>query len=377
MASNFRDTYTQASFGGCEFEFISTNDRRGNRLSLHEYPQRDTPFAEGMGRSARVFRITGAVRGDDHVARSAEIIEKCECGDTQTLVHPLYGQYEVKCASVSVDNDYLRARETLLSFEFYEAGEFIYPRLLSTSVSTVSGTVPSFTQSVFIGFNLGQSDAGLTLFTRALGQLIRLLYARHISWGGESVLIDNDLLNLTNTPDQFTQDDFSDVIRRAIEGLYLYAKTPQDALTALFEIMQTKAPLGSTECDYALQTRLMATGYAAQAALNNGFETPSQALGQMSCLIDNLEGDQELISAKCLDGLFGQTLDLIATISADFRRAALGLPPVITRALCGRLPSLVAAYETFGNLDTFDAFEKLNARKESMFYPSSVFYQAQ
>ena len=378
MASNVRQTYQQASFGGLDFDFISTSDQRGNRLAAHEYPERDVPFVEGLGRKLRVFRITGAVRGDDHVRRSSELIEKCECGDVQTLVHPLYGEYEVKCSSVTVENDYLRARETVLSFEFYEAGEFIFPQLAAQAgLATQSGLV-GYTGAVFNGVSLGDAtNDALFLFVQGLATELRRSFTRNIVWNDASVDIDGLLLQMESTPAQFTGDAFSIVARRAVEGIYAQATSPDAAASALCELMDYGLGEGQPIEAYALQFRLMVIGWAAAAALDAGYTNPSQALSFMECVIGKLERDGELAASLCFDDVYSQTLGMISSVSRDFRTVAVGLPPVLTRALCSSLPSLVAAYEVFGNIDTLDDFTSLNARGHSFSMPKDVLYQAQ
>jgi prophage DNA circulation protein len=46
---------------------VDANSRTsGRRVVLHEFPKRDTPYAEDMGRSARRFPVTGYVIGPDY-----------------------------------------------------------------------------------------------------------------------------------------------------------------------------------------------------------------------------------------------------------------------------------------------------------------------
>ena len=378
MASNVRETYTQASIAGCEFDIISTSDERGNRLAVHEYPERDTPFVESLGRRLRVFRISAAVRGDDHIRLSKEIIDKCECGDILPLVHPFYGDYEVKCASVTVENDNLRARETILSFEFYEAGEFVYPSLGSQAGRATQSVVVNYTNTVFNTLTLtGSNLPSVFSFVKDIATVMRGIYSRSILWGDATVDIDGLLLQMEATPAQFTDESFSDIMRQAIEGLYANAISGAASVSALCELLNYGVGLAAPVNEYALKVRLMVIGWAATAALDEGYTNPSEALSFMECLIGILERDGALAASLCYDDIYAETLGLISTISQDFRALSLGLPPVITRKLCGSLPSLVAAYEVFGNLDTHDDFVSLNSSRSCFFMPENVLYQAQ
>jgi prophage DNA circulation protein len=55
-----------ASFRMAPFHVDANSPTSGRRVVLHEFPKRDTPYAEDMGRSARRFPVTGYVIGPDY-----------------------------------------------------------------------------------------------------------------------------------------------------------------------------------------------------------------------------------------------------------------------------------------------------------------------
>jgi prophage DNA circulation protein len=55
-----------ASFRMAPFHVDANSRTSGRRIVLHEFPKRDTPYAEDMGRSARRFPVTGYVIGPDY-----------------------------------------------------------------------------------------------------------------------------------------------------------------------------------------------------------------------------------------------------------------------------------------------------------------------
>jgi prophage DNA circulation protein len=55
-----------ASFRMAPFHVDANSRTSGRRVVLHEFPKRDTPYAEDMGRSARRFPVTGYVIGPDY-----------------------------------------------------------------------------------------------------------------------------------------------------------------------------------------------------------------------------------------------------------------------------------------------------------------------
>jgi prophage DNA circulation protein len=53
----FRDAWVPASFRGAAF-FVESNSRdSGRRIITHEFPKKDLPYSEDMGRKAKIFSI--------------------------------------------------------------------------------------------------------------------------------------------------------------------------------------------------------------------------------------------------------------------------------------------------------------------------------
>lgn len=100
--SDFIDTLQQASFRGVPFGVSGAESRHGRRLAVHEYPKRDKPWAEDMGRSTRPFVITGFLITDSMVYGGGSLASQyramagaAETEGTGTLVHPILGNFEV------------------------------------------------------------------------------------------------------------------------------------------------------------------------------------------------------------------------------------------------------------------------------------------
>src|SRR5436305_959267 len=65
--SQWIDSLQQASFRGIPFGVLSGAGRFGRRLALHEYPNRDKPWPEDMGRATRRIALTGFLISDSAV----------------------------------------------------------------------------------------------------------------------------------------------------------------------------------------------------------------------------------------------------------------------------------------------------------------------
>jgi len=63
---------------------------------LHEFPFRDIPQGEDLGRAARGFNITALFVGDTAVERAKQLIDVLESPDAGMLVHPWHGSHLVQ-----------------------------------------------------------------------------------------------------------------------------------------------------------------------------------------------------------------------------------------------------------------------------------------
>jgi len=85
------DNLLPAFFRGVPF-YVERDDLIvGRRVQLHEYPQRDKPYAEDLGRAARKFTITGYVIGPGYMTIRDLLLGALEAPGPGCLVHPHYG----------------------------------------------------------------------------------------------------------------------------------------------------------------------------------------------------------------------------------------------------------------------------------------------
>lgn len=118
----------RAVWRGLPFDVTSKSGAVGRRLVIEEYPLRDTPSAEDLGRKARRFSISGHIVGDDYAQRRDAILAASERAGSGTLIHPDFGRITVVCESL----DYSESLDggiglVDLSFVFLEAGELRFP----------------------------------------------------------------------------------------------------------------------------------------------------------------------------------------------------------------------------------------------------------
>ncbi|HEX7821039.1 MAG TPA: DNA circularization N-terminal domain-containing protein [Sphingobium sp.] len=118
---SWRDTYQQGSFRGVEFATISHNMTGGRRVETHEFPGRDEPIAEDLGRKARQFSIECFIVGRDYYADRDMLIDALEAEGPATLIHPWHGSRWVSVLDFSIGEDQAGGYASF-SITFGEAG---------------------------------------------------------------------------------------------------------------------------------------------------------------------------------------------------------------------------------------------------------------
>lgn len=163
---SWMDNLQDASFRGVPFKVDQDEATLGRRVQVHEYPNRDKPWAEDLGRATRRFSVQAYLIGDDFFTQRNRLIEEIEKPGSGTLVHPYYGEMTVTVTDeVRVSHTRDEGRMCRVSFSFVEAGELSFPAAgLATSVklATSGALVGDALASVFGEFTLD----GLPDFTQ-------------------------------------------------------------------------------------------------------------------------------------------------------------------------------------------------------------------
>src|SRR6059058_5762319 len=77
-----------ASYNGVTFHVETGMRAGGRRIALHEFPKRDTPYAEDMGRKAKRFTVSAYVIGPDFEDQRDALIAQFEREGSGRLVLP-------------------------------------------------------------------------------------------------------------------------------------------------------------------------------------------------------------------------------------------------------------------------------------------------
>jgi prophage DNA circulation protein len=162
----------QASFRGVPFAVTSITNRFGRRNAIHEYPFRDEPWIEDLGKSSRRFQISGFIVGDDVIAQRSRMIDAVEAPGDGTLVHPTLGRIQVALINFSADED-IRGRVFRFTFDFIRQGQRLYPSATPSGTDAVGDAAAATNTSAAAAFAqrvVGQLSNGAAIVDQVVSQ---------------------------------------------------------------------------------------------------------------------------------------------------------------------------------------------------------------
>lgn len=124
----WRDDYRPGTFRGVPFHLKSSSSTGGRRTVLNEFPLRDTPMTEDMGRRARQFNLSLTLIGPDYMAQRDRLIAALETAGPGTLVHPFRGELQVAVlGDYSCEESTEQGGLARISVTFVESGGELRP----------------------------------------------------------------------------------------------------------------------------------------------------------------------------------------------------------------------------------------------------------
>lgn len=117
---SWRDQYRQGSWRGISFTTYEQELSGGRRGQTHEFPQRDVPWREDLGKLGRTITIECFVAGDDYYGARDALIDACEKEGPGTLVYPTRGEMTLALISYSCSESSVSGGIAEFSLEFVE-----------------------------------------------------------------------------------------------------------------------------------------------------------------------------------------------------------------------------------------------------------------
>jgi prophage DNA circulation protein len=122
----WRSKLQPASFRGATFHVETDGISSGRRIALHEYPKRNTPYAEDMGKLAQRHTVEGYMIMSpsklDFTGDRDALIKALEADGPATLIHPSMGTMQVMAGPYTVNETREKGGMCTFHMTFIEAG---------------------------------------------------------------------------------------------------------------------------------------------------------------------------------------------------------------------------------------------------------------
>jgi prophage DNA circulation protein len=377
---SWRDQLQRASFRGVPFYVSTADTEEGRRGVLHEYPLRNEPFVEDMGRKAGEFSLEAIILGEDYFKARDALRDALKQNGPGELVHPTLGRMQVALTAP------FRFVEALVddrgvvrfSLRFTETAENTQPAADTNTAAVVDAQadvtaeqcaadfadafgvegVPEF---VAVDAMALLSDATAAIEAARAGVMPDLTVVGEFL--GEVSRFSSSISSLILAPRTLAEQ-----VLGLASGLRNAVLRPINAFTSLakffgYESKRPRPP--ATTPTRRVQTanrtaieslvRRAAVIEAARASARLDFKAPvtpgaqrityQQAIAIREQLADALEDEAATASVA----VFNALMDLRAAVVRDITARGADLPRLVTISMPATLPALVVAYRSFGD----------------------------
>jgi len=380
------DNFRQAKFRNAEFYVPSAENRGGRRGVVHEFPKRDEPYVEDMGKKAKSFEIEAYVLGEDYFTARNALVEALDAPGVGKLVHPYLGTLDVFCTNYSFRETVTETRMARFTLSFVQAGRLKFPSTtidttadVSLKKATALDKVKSALAKVYniasVPYSVSQNvistiDQGLSVIDDAKKSVAAFSAFRRD--------IDNIRGKITQLAFDVTDlaQEFTDVITFGTNETDEFSASADNAREQ-FREMRTMFSFSPNDIIISNDPAVMFAEFIQQNALIN-------ALGLMSIInFDSLEEasefrkivfdkvEQVLLNLKD-DELYIALIDLQTAVSTDLDVRARELPRLAELMLNASLPAIMVSHDIYGNIREEQDILKRNKVAHPLFVQGGV-----
>lgn len=371
---SWRDRYLPATFRGVPFYVDTADTTVGRRTHNHEYPMRDMPYIEDLGRKGREFNVSGYVIGDDYDLARDQLIKATEEFGPGELVHPYKGSLLVNCTALNIRESKDEGGMCRLTFTFVESGEQRSPTSVidrATSVGFAADSVIGFAISDFVD-NLIVSGVPEFVRTAAEEQVTSLLNVLdNISVVGASV---EALADYKNTIADLVENVGTKILDKLDMGTTLASLIGQageignKAIEQLMNISLQPVPTNGTpptsNQQIAQNNRSAVVAFQSQVSIAEAarvlqakvFSTYEDAISIRNIVTTQMDNVASIANDNLYTSLQGLRAEIIESVPSPEE----SLPRLTTFPTADTTASLVGAYELYGSIDLANEIVRRN-----------------
>jgi prophage DNA circulation protein len=421
-AGSFWAQLQPASFRGIGFGVVDGQARFGRRNALHEYPFRDVPWVEDLGRQSRRVHVTGFLVGDDVIAQRERLIAACERPGDGTLVHPTLGKLTVALMEFSTSEKWDQGRVFQITFSFIEQGERQFPgqQVDSSSAIDVAATTAGdaagsqwsktvsaqmaqratvaqpITQSATawstaatrsVNSATGLMNIATSLqgnYGRLLGQASGIKFGRNprnpatlqdlignAAAARSSVAAAASSLIGTSVVRASDLDVFVNRSTSLAAAVRAASFTPADALRSLTDLTVLPPGSGAAGVGTVDLLRRLAVGELARASASYQPSTTDEAGAVRAQALQSIDAEITIAGDQGDDQIYAALRALRAEVIRDMNAKGAQLPTLVTITVPNSLPSLTLAQRLYRDATRNDELERRADPPHPAFMPTS------
>lgn len=387
---SWRERLAPASFRGVQFHVETNEFASGRRTARHEYPKRDRPFIEDMGRATREITFDAYVIGSEYLVDKNALIDALEKAGPGELVHPLYGRRTVQAGGFSVRETRTEGGMARFALSFSETGDSRFPAAVEDANDAVVSAAETADDTAEGSFLERFSVAGLPQWAvdkardtvAQMGDTLSDVLAPIRSAGEAASTLNQDIIRL--------QDEAEDLVRqperlanvmRTIMGSVVAsdvdARTRSRSLRAFYDGFAPEPEPTTTETRQAVErNRDALDGFAhqitssaeASVAIEREYPTLDDAEQVRDGIADHLDEQAEHAPDTVFDALTALRARLVRAIPPENSN----LPRLVTIREHQTVPAVVLAYRLYEDADRGAEIVSRNRVRHPSFVPGGV-----
>ncbi len=379
---SWRQRLRPAKLGKAAFFIDSADGDLGRSTQVHEYPLRDKPYVEDLGRRARRFTLDAYVLANaanqyDYMAARDALIVEIESAGPRTLVHPYLGEMTVSVVDARGPRESTaEGGMARFSITVVESGELRFPTAepnTAEAAQTKADIAQATSTDSFVqNFDVDQAPS---FVADSAAERIRDFADR----------IDSLVTQITTLPGAIPE--LIDAVRSlsaAASNLILVPQTLASSITSIFGQLRLIAsqPAGALEITRSLFTfgdslptmPVLSTPNRQRQAINQAamarlveqtalytavrtvaalqFSSADEALALRDELVDAFDDQVERIDAEpggASDQVYYALVDVRAAVVKDLETRAAQLAKLLQLTLPQTRPAIVVAFSLYGD----------------------------
>lgn len=256
----WREEKLPGSFRGVPFEVVRDSQPAGQRTQVHEYPMRDEPYVESLGKRTKEIKVSAFVAGDDCLQQRDRLLAAIEEPGAGELIHPWLGSLMVSVTGC--DYSHVRGEMGVVHFELTfvkGVADPSYPVASVSAAAVLNGAADDVQASAIDRFveALDSVDLSQLRAVAVLGPINRVISVVQDVYGSVDASLDaaqGVIDAVLASPGAFADQIFSviDAGRAVFDGFYARAQGVVslfglgDRLEGIVRLADVALPVGRT-----------------------------------------------------------------------------------------------------------------------------------